>query len=118
MSLHFTDHHEWIAIVGEVATVGITGSARSLLGDLVFVQLPQIGMEVEQGEEAAVVKSAKAASNILSPLSGTIVEVNASVSRDPAIVNLDPLCAGWLFRLSLSEPVEISTLLNESAYQA
>jgi glycine cleavage system H protein len=117
MSIHFTDDHEWIAIEGDVATVGFTDYGQSLLGDLVLVQLPHVGKEIEIGEEAALVKSVKAASNILSPLSGTIVEVNASVSDNPAVIASDPMGAGWLFKLSLSEPLEISTLLSERSYE-
>jgi len=118
MTIHYTADHEWIAIEGDVATVGITEHAQSLLGDLVFVQLPDVGKEVEKGAEAAVVESVKAASEVFAPLSGTIIEINASVSADPALVNSDPVGAGWLFKLRFSEPVEISTLLSKIAYQA
>ena len=117
MSIHFTDDHEWIAIEGDIATVGITDRARSLLGDLVLVQLPQVGKEVELGEEAALVKSVNTASNILSPLSGTIIEINASVSEDPTVIASDPMGAGWLFKLSVIEPLELGTLLSHSAYE-
>jgi len=117
MSIHFTDYHEWIAIEGDIATIGITDHARSLLGDLVMVQLPQVGKEIEIGEEAALVKSVNTASNILSPLSGTIVEVNASVSEDPTVIASDPMGAGWLFKLSIIEPIEISSLLSQSSHK-
>jgi glycine cleavage system H protein len=115
MSIHFTDNHEWIAIEGGVATVGMTYRAQSLLGDLVIVQLPHVGKEIEIGKEAALVNSVRVASNILCVLGGTIVEVNASVSDDPAVIASDPMGAGWLFKLSLSEPLEISTLLTKRA---
>lgn len=118
MNLHYTADHEWISIEGDIATVGITDHAQSLLGDLVFVQLPQVGHEIEKGAEAAVVESVKTASEVFAPLSGTILEVNASVSTDPALVNSDPMGAGWLFKLSVDEPVEIGTLLSQGAYEA
>jgi glycine cleavage system H protein len=117
MNVHYTADHEWIAIHGEIATVGITDHAQSLLGDLVFVQLPQVGRAVDKGGEAAVVESVKAASEVFAPLSGIILEVNASLSTDPALVNSDPMGAGWLFKLSISEPLEIRTLLSQSAYE-
>jgi glycine cleavage system H protein len=118
MKTHYTAAHEWIAIEGDIATVGITDHAQSLLGDIVFVQLPQVGKEVEKAAEAAAVESVKATSEVFAPLSGTIVEVNASVSTDPALVNSDPMGAGWLFKLLISEPVEISALLTKSTYEA
>lgn len=118
MSVYFTADHEWIAIEGDLAKVGITNHAQLQLGDLVYVHLPQVGKEVAIGAEAAIVESVKAASDVLAPLSGTIVEVNASVSADPALVNSDPMGAGWLFKLRFSEPLEISTLLSQRAYEA
>jgi glycine cleavage system H protein len=118
MNIRYTADHEWIVIDDDIATVGITDHAQALLGDLVFVLLPQVGTEIEKGEEAAVVESVKAASDVFAPLSGTVVEVNTSVSEDPALVNSDPMGSGWLFKLSVSEPVEISSLLSQRAYEA
>ena len=118
MSVYYTTDHEWIAIEGDIATVGITYHAQALLGEFVFVELPQVGTELEKGAEAAVVESLKAASDVLAPLRGTILEVNASVSANPALVNSDPMGAGWLFKLSVSEPSQISSFLSHSAYVA
>ena len=118
MTIHYTADHEWIAVDGDVATVGITDHAQSALGDLVFVQLPAVGREFEKGTEAAVVESVKAASEVLAPLSGTILKVNVGLSADPALVNSDPMGAGWIFKLLISEPVEIATLLSKGAYEA
>jgi glycine cleavage system H protein len=118
MNIHYTVDHEWIVIQNDIATVGITDHAQRLLGDLVFVQLPQVGQEIEKGSEAAVIESVKAASDVFAPLSGTVLEVNTSVSENPAVINADPMGVGWLFKLSVSEPLEISTLLSQSAYEA
>jgi glycine cleavage system H protein len=118
MKIHYTADHEWIALKDDIATVGITAHAQALLGDLVFVQLPEVGKELEKGEEAAVVESVKAASDVYAPLSGTVVDVNTSVSKDPALVNSDPMGTGWLFRLRVSEPMEIRSLLSQSAYES
>jgi glycine cleavage system H protein len=118
MKIHYTADHEWIAIKDDIATVGITDHAQALLGDLVFVQLPDVGKELEKGAEAAVVESVKAASDVFAPLSGTVVHVNSSVTEYPALVNSDPMGTGWLFKLRICEPVEISSLLSQSAYEA
>lgn len=117
MDIRFTADHEWLAIDGETARVGITDHAQSLLGDLVFVELPSVGREVTKGSTVATVESVKAASDVYAPLTGTIVEANSLVTRDPSVVNSDPMGAGWLFRIRFSEPAELSQLLTEADYQ-
>jgi glycine cleavage system H protein len=117
MSVHYTPSHEWIAIDGDRATVGITDHAQSLLGDLVFVQLPQVGARVAKGESIAVVESVKSVAEVYAPMSGTITEVNAAAAADPAIVNTAPMAAGWLFKLQLSAPAEAATLLSADEYE-
>jgi glycine cleavage system H protein len=118
MNVYYTTDHEWIAFDGDIATVGITHHAQSLLGDLVFVQLPPVGEKVDKGGEVALVESVKAASDVLAPLSGSIVEVNASVLENPAVINSDPMGAGWLFKLKVGQPIDIDSLLSQSAYEA
>jgi glycine cleavage system H protein len=105
-----------VAIEGSRATVGITDYAQRALGDLVFVQLPDIGSSVSRGAVAAVVESVKAASDIYSPLTGRIVEVNPTAVSDPSLVNSDPMGAGWLFKIEYSNDAESAELLDESAY--
>lgn len=117
MDLRYTAEHEWVAIDGDRATVGITDYAQRALGDLVFVQLPAVGAAMNRGAVAAVVESVKAASDIFAPLSGRIVDVNPEASNDPALVNSDPMGGGWLFRIELSDRAEVAQLLDEQAYQ-
>lgn len=116
--LKFTTDHEWIRVDGNVATIGITAYAQEQLGDLVFVQLPEKGARSEKGTLAAVVESAKAASDIYSPVSGEVVEVNQTIVEDPALVNRDPMREGWFFKIKLSEPSQLDGLLDEKDYQA
>jgi glycine cleavage system H protein len=115
--LRFTRDHEWIRFDGDLATVGITDYAQSQLGDVVYVELPEIGRHVEQGKEAAVVESVKAASEVYAPVSGEVVEVNDSLAADPAKVNADPLGEGWFLKLRLSDPKELDGLFDEGGYQ-
>lgn len=115
--LRFTRDHEWIRLDGDLAVVGITDYAQSQLGDVVYVELPEIGRQVEQGKEAAVVESVKAASEVYAPLSGEIVEVNDALVADPAKVNADPMGEGWFLKLRLADPKELEGLLDEDAYQ-
>ena len=117
MEIRFTADHEWLAIDGDTAQVGITDHAQSLLGDLVFVELPSVGREVAKGSTVATVESVKAASDVYAPLTGTIVEANSLVTHDPSVVNSDPMGAGWLFRIRFSDPSELSQLLTETDYQ-
>jgi glycine cleavage system H protein len=116
-SLRFTEDHEWIRLEGDLAVVGITDYAQSQLGDVVYVELPEIGRRVEKGKEAAVVESVKAASEVYAPASGEVAEVNEAIAADPAKVNADPMGEGWFLKLRLTDPEELEGLLDEAAYQ-
>lgn len=117
MSRYFTEDHEWIDLDGDIATVGITEYAQSQLGDIVFVETPDEGKEVSKGDDAAVVESVKAASDVYAPVSGTVIEGNEALADNPALVNEDPEGEGWFFKLTLADPSELESLMNESAYQ-
>lgn len=116
--LKFTPDHEWLRLDGEVATVGITNFAQDKLGDLVFVELPSVGAKLKKGAAAATVESVKAASDVYAPVSGEVIEVNAKVSNEPALVNSAPTGAGWLFKLKIADATELGALLDEQAYNA
>lgn len=116
MSRYFTEDHEWIELDGEIATVGITEYAQSQLGDIVFVEVPEEGKDVGKGDDAAVVESVKAASDVYAPVSGTVVEGNPALEDNPALVNEDPEGDGWFFKMTLSDSSELDGLMNESAY--
>ena len=119
MTLYFfTKEHEWIAVEGGSATVGITDYAQAQLGDIVFVEVPPAGTPVEKGKEAAVVESVKAASDVYAPVSGTVTEANAALEGDPALVNTSPEGDGWFFKLSLSDPSELDGLMDAEGYKA
>jgi len=118
MSLYFTKDHEWISVEGDAATVGITDYAQAQLGDIVFVEVPPAGAAVDKGNEAAVVESVKAASDVYAPVSGTVTEGNAALEADPALVNTSPEDDGWFFKLTLSDPAELDGLMDEDAYKA
>jgi len=117
MTRYFTQDHEWIDVDGSEATVGITDYAQSQLGDIVFVEVPIPGKVVAKGDDAAVVESVKAASDVYAPVSGTVIEGNAALGDDPALVNSSPEADGWFFRLTLSDPSELGGLMDEAAYQ-
>ncbi len=117
MSTRYTAEHEWVQLEGDLVTVGITDHAQALLGDLVFVQLPQVGAELETGKIAGTVESVKAASDVYAPLNGTVTEINPAVVQEPALVNSAPTTDGWLFRLRLKDPGQFQSLLDEAAYQ-
>jgi glycine cleavage system H protein len=117
MSLYFTREHEWVRVDGDTATVGITDHAQEALGDIVFTEVPAAGKQLSKGQEAAVVESVKAASDVYSPVSGEIVEGNQAVVDDPALVNSDPEGEGWFFKLKLSDTGELDGLMEESAYR-
>jgi glycine cleavage system H protein len=112
----YTDQHEWIRLEGDTATVGITKYAAESLGDVVFVELPASGKAVKAGGEAAVVESVKAASDIYAPAGGTVTDANAALEAEPSKVNEDPEGAGWFFKLTLSDKVEFSRLMDAAAY--
>lgn len=117
MSRYFTEDHEWIELDGEIATVGITDYAQSQLGDIVFVEVPDEGKQVSKGDDAAVVESVKAASDVYAPVSGTIVEGNPALTDEPALVNEDPEGEGWFFKMTLSDTSELDGLMDEGKYQ-
>jgi glycine cleavage system H protein len=116
MSRYFTEDHEWIELDGDVATVGITDYAQSQLGDIVFVEVPEEGRQVAKGDDAAVVESVKAASDVYAPVSGTIIEGNPALADEPALVNEDPEGEGWFFKMSLSDTGELDGLMDEAKY--
>ena len=116
--LKYTKDHEWIRVEGDVGTVGITLYAQEQLGDVVFVELPEVGRKAEQGKEIAVVESVKAASEIFAPVSGEVVESNKALPEQPATVNSDPLGAGWFFKLRLADRGQIDKLMDEAAYKS
>lgn len=114
--LKFTEEHEWLKLEGDTATVGITAHAAKELGDLVFVQLPEVGAKLSKGDGAAVVESVKAASDVFAPLDGEVTAVNDAIVADPSLVNSDPLGQGWFFKLKLADAAAFSALLDEAAY--
>ena len=114
--LKFTKDHEWVRQDGDAAVIGITDHAQNALGDVVFVELPEVGREVAAGEACAVVESVKAASDVYAPIAGRVVEVNAALAEDPALINQDPTGQGWFFKLEPKDPAEIAALLDEAAY--
>ena len=118
MPRYFTTEHEWIDVDGDVGTVGISEYAQGQLGDIVFVDVPEEGKEIGKGDEAAVVESVKAASDVYAPASGTVLEGNAALADDPSLVNSDPEGEGWFFRLTLTDPDEVDDLMDEAAYEA
>ena len=117
MTRYFTQEHEWIEVEGDTATVGITDHAQSQLGDIVFVEVPKPGTVLARGKEAAVVESVKAASDVYSPISGTVSEGNTAIEEDPALVNSDAEGAGWFFRLTIADTGELDGLMDETAYR-
>lgn len=118
MSRYFTREHEWVEIEGDVGTVGISDYAQSQLGDITFVELPAVGAQFAQGDAAAVVDSVKAASDIFVPVSGSVTETNEALEDEPELVNTDADVEGWLFRIKLADPSELSDLMDEKAYKA
>ena len=114
--LKFTEDHEWLKLEGDVATIGITAHATELLGDIVFVQLPDPGAMLNKGDSAAVVESVKAASDVYAPLAGEVVEINQSIVDDPATVNADPQGKGWFFKIKLADKSAMEGLMDEAAY--
>ena len=118
MSRYFTEDHEWIDVDGDVGTVGISEYAQGQLGDIVFVDVPEDGKELTKGDEAAVVESVKAASDVYSPASGTVIESNDALTATPGLVNEDPEGDGWFYKITLSDPSELESLMDETAYAA
>lgn len=118
MSRYFTEEHEWIDVEGDTATVGITDYAQEQLGDIVFVELPDVGAMVDKGKDAAVVESVKAASDVYAPISGEVTEANPALEEDPALVNTSAEEEGWFFKLTISDKAELEGLMDAKAYAA
>ena len=117
MTRYFTEEHEWLDVEGDTATIGITDHAQGQLGDIVFVEVPKAGAVLAKGGDAAVVESVKAASDVYSPIGGTVTEGNAAIEDDPALVNADAEGAGWFFRLTIADAGELDGLMDEAAYR-
>ena len=117
-TVKYTKDHEWIRVEGDVATVGITDYAQTQLGDVVYVELPELGRRVEQGKEAAVVESVKAASEVYAPISGEVLAVNDALSGKPGKVNADPMGEGWFLKLRIGDAKQLDGLMDEAAYNA
>lgn len=115
---YYTDEHEWIDVEADVATVGITDYAQGQLGDIVFVELPEVGALIEQGKDAAVVESVKAASDVYAPITGEITEVNPALVEDPSLVNTAPEDGGWFFKMTMADVGELDGLMDEDGYNA
>ena len=116
MSIKYTKDHEWVSAEGGAATVGITVHAQDALGDVVFVDLPEVGKTFAQGEVAGVVESVKAAADVFMPVSGEITEVNEALRADPSLANSDPLATGWFFKVRISDALQLEALLDETTY--
>ncbi len=117
MTVYFTREHEWIRVEGDTATVGISNHAQEALGDIVFAEVPEAGRRVSKGQEAAVVESVKAASDIYAPISGEVTEGNQAVVDDPALINSDPEGEGWFFKLKITDQGELEGLMDEASYR-
>ena len=117
MTVYFTKEHEWVRVEGDTATVGISNHAQEQLGDIVFAEVPEAGRSLRKGEEAAVVESVKAASDVYAPVSGEVIEGNSALADDPALINSDPEGQGWFFKLKLDDASELDGLMDENAYR-
>jgi glycine cleavage system H protein len=118
MARYFTEEHEWIDVEGDSATVGITDYAQGQLGDIVFVELPEVGSVIDKGKDAAVVESVKAASDVYAPISGEVMESNEALEEDPALVNTSPEEAGWFFKMTIGDKSELEGLMDAKAYKS
>ena len=114
--IRYTEEHEWVLVDGDVATCGVSDHAQEQLGDVVFVELPDVGRQVAKDDECAVVESVKAASDVYAPVSGEVVEVNGDVEGDPSLVNAEATGKGWFFKIKLSDPSELDGMMDEAAY--
>ena len=117
MSLYFTGEHEWIRVEDNVATIGISSHAQEALGDIVFAEVPEQGRAVNKGDEAAVVESVKAASDVYAPIAGEVIEGNPALADDPALINRDPEGEGWFFKMTVADASELEGLMDEGAYR-
>lgn len=118
MSIKYTEDHEWVKVDGDIAIVGITEHAQDALGDVVFVELPEVGKTLAQKDVAGVVESVKAAADVYMPVSGEVVEVNQALADEPSLANSDPMGAGWFFKVKLAKADEVAALMEEAAYDA
>ncbi|WP_298469349.1 glycine cleavage system protein GcvH [uncultured Erythrobacter sp.] len=118
MPRYFTDEHEWIDVEGDSATVGITDYAQEQLGDIVFVELPDVGAMLDKGGDAAVVESVKAASDVYAPITGEVTEGNSALEDEPALVNSSPEEEGWFFRMTIGDSAELEGLMDDKGYKA
>lgn len=118
MATYYTRDHEWLAVDGDVATIGITDYAQAQIGDVMFVEVPPVGARLVKGDPAGVIESVKAASDIFSPATGTVSEVNHLLRDQPALLNASPEAEGWMFRLVLADPTELTGLFEADAYRA
>ena len=118
MAIKYTEDHEWLSIEGDAATVGITHHAQDALGDVVFVDLPEVGKNFAAKDIAGVVESVKAAADVYMPVSGEVTEVNEALRADPSLANSDPLGGGWFFKIKLSDPSQLDALMDETSYTA
>ena len=118
MTVRYTDDHEWVSVNGNIATIGITDYAQAQLGDVVFVELPAVGSKLCQGDEASVVESVKAASEVYMPVSGEVVEINGMIEDEPTTVNSDPAGEGRFFKIKLSDPSELDDMMDDDAYKS
>ena len=118
MSIKYTEDHEWVKVDGDIAIVGITEHAQDALGDVVFVELPEVGKTYAQKDVAGVVESVKAAADVYMPVSGEVVEVNQALVDEPSLANSDPMGAGWFFKVKLSDASQLDALMDEAAYKA
>ncbi|MES2445115.1 MAG: glycine cleavage system protein GcvH [Pseudomonadota bacterium] len=116
MSRYYTEDHEWVEVDGDIGTVGISEYAQGQLGDIVYVEVPEEGKDVGKGDDIAVVESVKAASDVYSPVSGTVIEGNPALEKTPELVNEDPEGDGWFFKLTLTDPSELESLMDEAKY--
>ena len=117
MTVKYTKDHEWVRVEGTTAVVGISDYAQTQLGDVVYVELPEVGRKLEQGKEAAVVESVKAASEVYAPLSGEVTAANAELAGEPAKVNADPMGGGWFFKMKIADPKQLDALMDEAQYK-
>ena len=118
MTVKYSEDHEWIKVEGDIATVGITQHAQDALGDVVFVELPEVGKTYAQKDTAGVVESVRAAADVYMPVSGEIVEINQALADEPSLANSDPMGAGWFFKVKLSDASQLDALMDEAAYKA
>ena len=116
MAMKYTEDHEWLKVEGDSATIGITQHAQEALGDVVFVELPDVGRQFKAKDIAGVVESVKAAADVYMPVTGEVIAVNEALRADPALANSDPLGAGWFFKIRLADPAQLDALMDETAY--